>query len=551
MSSLYGSFATLQPHQQWSAVVAGLCLAIVLRLVIRYLINLNHVKALPNIATLFFGFEPGTRTRLPHIPWICPVNDYTVYQPWLKYQHARSDLIAFPSLLSSTPAYVTSSPSTAQYISLRPHLFHKPLHMQRYIGFDVFGKTLLSTQTGDEHKRHWSVVRRCFSNRQMASVWEAMRWSLNTFINEEVDQGEKGVVEEVREALIRVTLLVIGRKGFGKDFPWKMSETEGNDIPFEESLYVVEQSVLLQIILPAWVMRLLPLHRLQRFWRARKAFLAHLERMYLDKRTELQTSGADSSTEEEKTPTDLLGALVHSQLGVEQEARLQGGDEKVAVLTKSEIIGNMCDAGHETSGHTLGFAVAYLALYPQWQEEVYREIVSACGDEQPTYKDMHKLPLTLAVCLETLRLRDIVSTIMKAAIDDVFVPYTTWDAEGNICTRTHLVKKGSLFVIDSSATSTNPYAWGSDSMEFNPRRHLGNTPPFVSFSLGARQCLGKRFAEVEMTSFVSGLCKNFRVYPVKSHEEESWEEMKARMIDSATEQISFQPGKFAVRLEIR
>ncbi|OCF61980.1 hypothetical protein L486_01646 [Kwoniella mangroviensis CBS 10435] len=549
MSSLTGSFATLQTHQNWLTVIAGVCLAVILRLVIRYLIILNHVKALPNIATLFFGFEPGTRTRLPHIPWICPVNDYTVYHPWLKYQRARSDLIAFPSLLSSTPAYVTSSPSTAQYISSRPHLFHKSLHMQRYIGFNVFGKTLLSTQTGDEHKRHWSVVRRCFSDRQMASVWEAMRWSLNTFISKEVDQGEEGVVEDVRESLIRVMLLVIGRKGFGKDFPWKIDLSSHTKVrltvatvPFEESLYVVEQSVLLQMILPA--VRSHP-------WAARKAFLAHLERMYLDKRTELQTSGVDSSIEEEKAP--LLGALVHSQLGVEQEARLQGGDEKVAGLTKSEIIGNMCEyiAGHETSGHTLGFAVAYLALYHQWQEEVYQEIISACGDEQPTYKDMHKLPLTLAVCLESLRLRDIVSTIMKEAIDDVFVPYTTWDGEGNMTTRTHLVKKGSLFIIDSSATSIDPHAWGSDNMEFNPRRHLGDTPPFVSFSLGARQCLGKRFAEVEMTSFVSGLCRNFKVYPVKSHEEESWEEMKGRMIDSATEQISFQPGKFAVRLERR
>nr|XP_019009340.1 uncharacterized protein I206_05989 [Kwoniella pini CBS 10737]OCF48121.1 hypothetical protein I206_05989 [Kwoniella pini CBS 10737] len=276
--------------------------------------------------------------------------------------------------------------------------------------------------------------------------------------------------------------------------------------------------------------------------------------MYMNKRTELEATQTSALNGEDQAPTDLLGALVHSQLNSEQEARLQGGDEKVAGLTKSEIIGNMwllIFAGHETSGHTLGFAVAYLALYPEWQDEVRKEIMAACGAGEPAYKEMRNLPLTLAVCLETLRLRDIVSTVMRKAIVDIEVPYTTWDSTGIVTRRTHLVKKGSFFVIDSAATSLNPHFWGSDSLEFNPRRHLETTPPYVSFSLGARQCLGKRFAEVEMTSFISGIFYQYSIIPVKLHEQETWQEMKARMIDSATEEISFTPGKFGVRLQSR
>ncbi|WWC65845.1 uncharacterized protein I303_108467 [Kwoniella dejecticola CBS 10117] len=382
----------------------------------------------------------------------------------------------------------------------------------------------------------------------MASVWDAMTWSMEQFIANEVKQGEVGVVEDVKESLIKITLLVIGRKGFGKDWRWRMSETESFDMPFEESLFTVEQSVLLQIVLPAWLMRTLPVTRLQKYWRARVAFLKHLERMYFEKRAQLEHDSVGSEGKEDQVPTDLLGALVHSQLSTEQEARLQGGDGTVAGLMKSEIIGNMC---HETSGHTLGFAMAYLALYPEWQEEIRKEIEAACGKSAPTYNVMHELPLTLAVCLETLRLRDIVSTVMKKAIVDVEVPYTTWDSAGNVTRRMHLVKKGSLFVIDSAATSLNPHAWGADSMEFNPRRHLMTTPPYVSFSLGARQWLGKRFAEVEMTSFISGICFRYTILPVKTHEGETWHELKTRMIDSATEQISFTPGRFAVRLEKR
>ncbi|WVF68255.1 hypothetical protein IAT40_003020 [Kwoniella sp. CBS 6097] len=63
--------------------------------IVTYARLLWHVRNLPSIPTLFMGFEPGTRTRLPHIPWICPVKDYTVYEPWLKYRRARSDLLLF------------------------------------------------------------------------------------------------------------------------------------------------------------------------------------------------------------------------------------------------------------------------------------------------------------------------------------------------------------------------------------------------------------------------------------------------------------------------
>ncbi|WVF68253.1 hypothetical protein IAT40_003018 [Kwoniella sp. CBS 6097] len=254
-------------------------------------------------------------------------------------------------------------------------------------------------------------------------------------------------------------------------------------------------------------------------------------------------------------PTDLLGALVHSQLTEEEETRLAGGDRRLAGLTKSEIIGNMCDAGHETTGSALSFALAYLALYPEWQDKAYEELKKACGDTPPSYRDMHKLPIAQAVWQESIRLRDIVSTIMKQAVADVTIPYTTWTVSGEVVHRTHLVKKGSLVIVDSSATQVNPFHWSDDALTYNPLRHLQTTSspngPFVAFSLGQRQCIGKRFAETEMTCFITAICSAFRFTPVKAHPEETWDEMNWRLVASATEQITYQPGKFALQFERR
>jgi hypothetical protein len=40
-------------------------------------------------------------------------------------------------------------------------------------------------------------------------------------------------------------------------------------------------------------------------------------------------------------------------------------------------------AGHETSGHTLAWTLDFLALYPEWQDAVAKEITDLCGDNWP------------------------------------------------------------------------------------------------------------------------------------------------------------------------
>jgi cytochrome P450 len=44
----------------------------------------------------------------------------------------------------------------------------------------------------------------------------------------------------------------------------------------------------------------------------------------------------------------------------------------------------MPSAGHETAAHTLTWVFGYLALFPDVQENVYREIIQVCHDEQPS-----------------------------------------------------------------------------------------------------------------------------------------------------------------------
>jgi cytochrome P450 len=171
--------------------------------------------------------------------------------------------------------------------------------------------------------------------------------------------------------------------------------------------------------------------------------------------------------------------------------------------------------------------------------------------------------MTLAVIYEALRLRDLVMTLPKLVAEDTMIPYTTWTtptdsptASPIISHHQKLVKAGSHVIIDSPACSRNPFAW-SDPDIYDPTRWLeghkrvGDTgiENFTGLSSGARVCIGKRMAEVEMITVIAVMCKEWRMLPV-AQEGEGVEEMKARMM-KGSEELNLQPPKFGLKLEKR
>lgn len=163
---------------------------------------------------------------------------------------------------------------------------------------------------------------------------------------------------------------------------------------------------------------------------------------------------------------------------------------------------------------------------------------------------MPRLKYTLATLYESIRLWDIVMTLPKLVIEDTLIPYTTWDAEGNITTLERPLPKGSHLIIDSPACSLNPFTW-SDPNVFRPERFLdeGVKNHFTGFSSGARMCIGKRFAQVEMVCFLANFVRTFKFAPI-AKEGESREEMYKRYTEGK-EVLNLTPGKWDLELERR
>jgi hypothetical protein len=70
----------------------------------------------------------------------------------------------------------------------------------------------------------------------------------------------------------QLTLLVIGKIGFGQEWPWRIAETDGKicesaetseltTVPLDESLYVVTHSMFAQLVAPLWLLKYNPFAR--------------------------------------------------------------------------------------------------------------------------------------------------------------------------------------------------------------------------------------------------------------------------------------------------
>ncbi|KAI9150768.1 Cytochrome P450 2J3 [Paramyrothecium foliicola] len=480
------------------------------------------------------------RTSLPHIPFLWPARAYTIDDPWKKYADARSDLIALTQL--STPdyaVYITSSPEASRLILSKSNVFLKPLDMFRYRAINIFGHQIVSTQNGLDHRRHRLAVQGCFGESTMRDGWDSMAGAFQEMIQQEnITSG--GILVDAREVMIKVTMRVICQSWFGVYFPWTFPATKDAMMPFYEALQIVESSMLSQLLLPLWFMKYNPMSSVRRLGKAQSCMLHHLKSMVARRRTELATD----ANGKQSMPRDVLGALVAAQAYGDATPHLVSESG----LSEEEIIGNIfifVVAGHETTSNTLAFTLAFLAIYPEWQERLYQEILKTCKQGLPSYQDINALPLVLATCYEAIRLRDIVMTLPKVASEDLAVPYKTWTLGGEVTERVRIIPKGSHVVIDPPASQRNPYYW-DDAMEFRPTRHiLGqvvNSENFIGFSRGERKCIGKRFAEVEMVCFLSHLVHSFTWVAIPL-EGETKEQMVKRIL-SGRETLSLRPGSF-------
>ncbi|CAK4090967.1 unnamed protein product [Aphanomyces euteiches] len=214
----------------------------------------------------------------------------------------------------------------------------------------------------------------------------------------------------------------------------------------------------------------------------------------------IQDKLAASSSEE---PKDLLDMMFpHSTV-----------DEAVA-HTVTFIAG-----GYDTSSSALSFVFGTLASHPKVAEAIrseYKNVISKHGSLS-SWEAVAELTYTQAVIQETMRINAIApGTIDRVAEADDHVPMS----DGS----TVFIPKGTMISTNIAAMHRNPKYWQDpesfipnrfieDSSEWNADLALRGGKPhafhYMPFSFGNKNCIGQRFAMVEMQIIVATLVSKY------------------------------------------
>ena len=101
-----------------------------------------------------------------------------------------------------------------------------------------------------------------------------------------------------------------------------------------------------------------------------------------------------------------------------------------------------------------------------------------------------------------------------------------------------------LFIrVDHRTLNFSETYWGSDAKEFNPMRHEEKRNPllYLAFGLGPRNCVGMKFALVEMKLALVKLLLKFEFHPTEN----------TPVVLKTYEGIVTQPEEFPILLKKR
>ncbi|MEV6387421.1 cytochrome P450 [Nocardia xishanensis] len=167
-------------------------------------------------------------------------------------------------------------------------------------------------------------------------------------------------------------------------------------------------------------------------------------------------------------------------------------------------------AGSETSANTIAFALHYLSVHPDIAAGVRAEL----DERWPTedfpdihFEDVAKLRGLRRVIDETLRLWPTGPGYFRRARQDT-----------TLCDGRYRIQQKDWVLVLLLAAHRDP-AWGPDADEFNPDRFLPdnirNMPPriFKPFGTGPRACIGRQFAQHEITVALAAILHQFDLEP--------------------------------------
>ncbi|XP_068159952.1 LOW QUALITY PROTEIN: probable cytochrome P450 4s3 [Drosophila tropicalis] len=224
-------------------------------------------------------------------------------------------------------------------------------------------------------------------------------------------------------------------------------------------------------------------------------------RVIRQRRQQLQKEQQESRPEAEQDDIGVKRRLAF--LDMLLLAQMEGGAEELSDRDIREEVDTFMFEGHDTTSSAIAFALSLISKHPEVQQRAYEEAVELEGREKDS------MPYLEAVIKETLRLYPSVPFFSRKVTEDLNV--------GKL-----LVPKGAsisclIYMLHRDPNSfPEPERFDPDRFYLNER----NMHPFAfaAFSAGPRNCIGQKFAMLELKLTLSMLLRHYQLMPADNHQ---------------------------------
>jgi len=413
--------------------------------------------------------------------------------------------------LNSERLLVISPKAIGEVLTTKSYDFVKPGQVRNILA-RLLGVGVLLAE-GEEHKIQRKNLMPAFAFRHIKNLypvfWDKSREAVLAMTAVvKADSSKEGELQDARkdtatskdtvfdvlEWASRATLDIIGVAGMGQDFGAIRDPDNALSRTYRTVFKPTPQAQLLGLLnlfLPAWIVRNLPVKRNGEIEEAAGIIKATCRKLIRSKKEKLEKN--------ELTDVDILSVALES-----------GG------FTEENLVDQLMTflaAGHETTATAMTWAIYLLCLHPEVQtrlrQEIREKLPSIEEDVSVDSQQIDHMPYLSAVCNEVLRCYPPVPLTLREAAHDT-----------TICDQ--FVPKGTRVTLVPWAINKYEAIWGPDAKSFNPERwmpsednpHSANggassNYAFLTFLHGPRSCIGLGFAKSEFACLLAAWIGRF------------------------------------------
>ncbi|KAG4072232.1 hypothetical protein HA402_005954 [Bradysia odoriphaga] len=360
-----------------------------------------------------------------------------------------------------------------------------------------------------------------FSSYKLNAMEPLMMTSFNTLAVELDDKAKSGKEFNLKMPISELTFSSGAKCIFGLDFSLRKLTTEAKNF-LEVTLFRLDNSILAMsmLLFPsltfiAWPLRLLwERIRFYMLW-SPEGVCYDVAKNIVKIRRELGTKSVDflqllMNTKRIDSTTDV--DLEMSSDDVKQSNLISSKAGNGEHISEHEIISNSMTfliASYETTSVTLQFCLHNLINHQNVQDELRNQLRKAIpeGSDSISSSTLAEIPLINHIVKETLRMFPPASPfVTRVANED-------YEYEGVV------IPKGSAIFIGVNSIHNDPKLW-PEPEKFLPQRFESDFDKlsFLPFGAGPRNCIGMRFAYMEIQLVLANLILKYRFEPGPSTE---------------------------------